>query len=186
MELETRIVKYRDTIAEKIKEAIPEIRDTGPHAGAFNIEAVKRFSMITPSARVVFLNMRKIKRNNVGHLIGPATMVVFLVTKDPFINRGFAPALDLAERVADEIELNTWGLDYCAGAQVREIEPYYSAEIDKIGVAVTCVTFSQEIQIGRSRHDEDERKEHLYGFAPNVPKEFHARNQGEDWEDIFG
>jgi hypothetical protein len=185
MELETRIVKYRDTVALKIKEAVPEIRDVGPHAGSFNIEAVKRFSMITPSARVVFLNMRKIARNNIGHLIGPATMVVFLVTKDPFINRGFAPALDLAERVADVIELNTWGFDWCAAAQVREIEPYYSEEIDKIGVAVTGITFTQEIQIGRDRHLEDESKEHLWGFSPNVPKHGFGRQQDEDWEELL-
>lgn len=170
-QLKTRLVEYRRTICRVLKEEVPDLRDVAPHAGPFNIEAVKRFSMITPAARVIFLHMRKIRLNNIGQIIGPATMAVALITKDPMVNKGFAPAIDLAERVADAVLLNTWGLDYCTGAIVREIEPIYSEQIDKIGVACTMVTFTQEVTICRDRHAEDERKEHLWGFYPEVPKQ---------------
>lgn len=182
--LETRIVAYRKVVADRIKELVPEIRDITPHAGAFGLEAVRRFTQITPAAKVVFLQMRATKRNNIGHLIGPATMAVYLITKDTIVNQGFGPALDLAEKLADAIELNDWGLPYCAAARVLDIEPIYSEDIDNEGIAVSAVTFTQEIAIGRDRHAEDEARSLLSGWS--TPYELAGREVGDDdYSDLY-
>lgn len=185
-QVKRRLAHYRRTVCERLKKEVPALREVMPHAGPFKPdEIVRRHTILLPAAVVVFLHMRKIRFNNVGQLIGPVTMVVPVITKDPMVKQGFEPAINLAEEVADAIQFNTWNLDYCAAAIVREIEPLYSEAIDKLGVAITMVTFSQEVTIGRNRHFEDEKKhEHLFGFHPNVPQGVAGREQDEDWVDL--
>jgi hypothetical protein len=162
VELERRLRPYRQAVCDKLREGVPALRDVKPHVGAFGVETLKRFSLVVPAARLSFLGMRGIQRNNVGQLIGPCTMVAFVLAKDAYADEAYSPALDLAEEIADFIDMNTFGLPYCAAAYVTEIEPIYSEAIDEMGAALVSITFRQEVSIGRSRHEIDEA-----GFYPD-------------------
>lgn len=151
-----RIVPYRAHIVAQLKTNIPELRDVAPHVGNFGVETLNRFSSLVPSARVSFLGMKSLKRNNVGQMVGPATSAVFVCDKDPLVGQVYGPVLDLAEKIADFIDLNQFGLDYAAAAIVTDIEPVYSEAIDELGISLVGIMFDQEIQIGRSKHDVDE------------------------------
>jgi hypothetical protein len=157
VELSLTLRAYRDAVADAIQEGVPELRDVKVHIGSFGVETVNRFSDVSPAARISFLGMRNINRNNVGQLVGPCMMAVFIATKDPYQNEAYGPALDLAERVADFLDMNTFGLSYCAAAEVTDIEPIYSEAMDKTGSAIVTITFKQEVTIGRSRHEVDEQ-----------------------------
>lgn len=184
MAMRTRITAYRRVVADKIKEAVHELRDVSPHAGAFGVEFVKRYSKSAPAAIVVFLGMRSTKRNNIGHMIGPAGMVVYVMAKESMTNQGFGPAIDLAEKVADVVELNDWGLPYCAAARVTDIEPIYSEDIDEQGISVAAVSFTQEIAIGRDRHAEDEAKHPFSSWES--PYELWGREvEDGDYSDLY-
>ena len=151
-----RIVPYRAHIVAELKTNIPELRDVAPHVGNFGVETLNRFSSLVPSARVSFLGMKSLKRNNVGQMVGPATSAVFVCDKDPLVGQVYGPVLDLAEKIADFIDLNQFGLDYAAAALVTDIEPIYSEAIDELGISLVGIMFEQEIQVGRSKHDVDE------------------------------
>lgn len=150
-----RFVPYRTHIVTQLKDNIPSLRDVAPHVGNFSIETLNRFSSILPAARVSFYGMKAVKRNNVGQMIGPVTTGVFVCDKDPLVGQVYGPVIDLAEEVADFIDMNQFGLDYAAAAIVKEIEPVYSEALDEIGISMMAITFEQEIQIGRSKHDVD-------------------------------
>jgi hypothetical protein len=153
--LVNRIVPYRAHIVDQLKTNIAELRDVAPHVGNFGVETLSRFSSIVPSARVSFLGMKTIKRNNVGQMVGPATSAIFICDKDPLVGQVYGPVLNLAEKVADFIDLNQFGLDYAAAAIVTDIEPIYSEAVDELGISLVGVMFEQEIQVGRSKHDVD-------------------------------
>lgn len=157
VELSLTLRSYRDAVAKAIQEGVPELRDVKVHVGTFGVETLNRFTDVCPAARISFLGMRNVARNNVGQLVGPCTMAVFVATKDPFQNEAYGPALDLAEMVADFIDMNTFALPYCAAAEVTDIEPIYSEAVDKLGAALVTITFKQEVTIGRSRHEIDEQ-----------------------------
>lgn len=169
VELSLRLREYRDHVARAIQEGVPDLRDVKVHVGTFGVETLNRFMDICPAARISFLGMRNINRNNVGQIVGPCTMAVFIATKDPFNNEAYGPALDLAEKVVDFIDMNTFGLEYCAAAEVTDIEPIYSEAVDKLGAALITITFRQEVTIGRSRHEIDERS-----FYPEFDDEVEA------------
>lgn len=150
-----RFVPYRSHVIEQLKANVTALRDVRPHVGNFSIEAIQRFSTLLPSASVSFYGMKSVKRNNVGQMIGPATTGIFVVDKDPLVGQVYGPVIDLAEEIADFIDMNQFGLDYAAAAIVKEIEPVYSEALDEIGISMMAITFEQEIQIGRSKHDVD-------------------------------
>lgn len=150
-----KFVGYRTHICDQIKTNVPEVRDIAPHVGNFGIETLNRYSSIIPAVRVSFLGMRAVKRNNIGQMVGPVTMAVFVFDKDPLVGQVYGPALELGEKIADFIDMNQFGLDYAAAAIVKDIEPIYSEDLDEIGMALVGVTFEQEISIGRSKHDVD-------------------------------
>lgn len=154
--LVNRIVPYRAHIVDQLRTNITELRDVAPHVGNFGVETLSRFSSLVPSARVSFLGMKTIKRNNVGQMIGPATSAVFVCDKDPLVGQVYGPVLDLAEKIADFIDLNQFGLDYASAAIVTDIEPIYSEAVDELGISLVGIMFEQEIQVGRSKHDVDE------------------------------
>jgi hypothetical protein len=119
---------------------------------------LQRFSIGTPAALVAIVQARALKRNNVGQFIGPVSTAVYCLDKDPGKGDVWGPALELAEIVADHIELNQFGLDYVAGARVRDIDVLYSPDVDGMGLCIAGVMFDQEITFGRDRHREDELK----------------------------
>ncbi len=168
IELDLRLTKFRQIVADQIKVGVPDYRDVRPHVGAFGVETIERFSMVTPAARISFIGMRNIKRNNVGQLIGPCTMSVFVFHKDPYQNEAYGPAIDLAEKTADFIDMNRFGLEWAAAARVTDIDPIYSEAVDKIGASLVAITFEQEVQIGRSRHEIDEAGLYPDFYDPEV------------------
>jgi hypothetical protein len=151
VELTLRLNAYRQAVADAIRNGVPDFRDVKVHVGSFGVETLERFVQNPPAARISFLGMRSLKRNNVGQLTGPCTMAVFVFAKDPYANQAYAPVLDLAEKTADFIDMNTFGLDYAAACYVTDIEPIYSEALDKIGSGLVTITFRQEVTIGRSR-----------------------------------
>jgi hypothetical protein len=168
VELSLRLNAYRQAVADAIRNGVPDFRDVKVHVGSFGVETLERFVQNPPAARISFLGMRSLKRNNVGQLIGPCTMAVFVFAKDPFKDQSYAPVLDLAEKTADFIDMNTFGLDYCSGCYVTDIEPIYSEALDKIGSGLVTITFRQEVSIGRSKHEVDESALYPDFYDPDV------------------
>jgi hypothetical protein len=155
----SRLLDYRAAVVASLKDSLPTLKYAAPSAGVFNLQMIERLTVRLPAALVSVLQARATKRDNVGHLIGPVTSAVYCIAADPYKNQAWAPAIELAEVVADHIELNQFGLDYVAAARVRDIDVLYARDIDDQGVCVAAVMFQQEIQLGRSRHLEDTRTE---------------------------
>lgn len=170
-----RLLTYRAAVIASLA-TLPQLRTVNPHAGIFNAASLQRLSLNTPAALVAIVNARALKRNNVGQFIGPVATAVYCVDKDPGKTDSWGPALELAEIVADHIELNTFGLDYVAAARVRDLDVLYSPDVDGMGLCIAGVMFEQEVTFGRNRHREDE----LAGFPLGDVAEL------EEWPEGLG
>jgi hypothetical protein len=152
----SRLIEYRTAVVTSLKDSLPALKHVAPSAGVFGIQMIERLTVRLPAALVSVLQSKATKRNNVGQFIGPVTSAVYCIAHDPYKSQAWAPAIDLAEAVADHIELNAFGLNYVAAARVRDIDVLYSKDLDDQGVCVAAVLFTQEITFGRNRHREEE------------------------------
>jgi hypothetical protein len=164
---------YRNAIVTTLTESLPVFKTVVAHAGAFGADSLKRFSTLCPAAMVSILQARTasqsggqrsgssaIQRNNIGKLIGPVLSAIYIIAKDPKKGEAWAPSIDLAEQVAEVIELNQWGLDYVGAAQVQAFDVLYNATVDSMGLCLSAVSFTQEVQWGRDVNAEDERRDY--------------------------
>ncbi len=162
------LLTYRDAVVEALLTELPSFKTVSGIGGALSAEMLKRYSTLTPAALIAILQARNTIRDNVGHMIGPVVSTIYVIDKDPRRDQVWAPALDLAEQVADVIELNQFGLDYVAAARVRDIDVLYNNAIDAVGLCLAAVTFTQEVQWGRDRNAEDEQAEFPGWTDPDV------------------
>jgi hypothetical protein len=147
-----RLRIYREAVVNGLRAAVPALRDVQPHGGRFNLDELKRYSVNAPAARVAFAGMKPVGLDNVGRLIGPVNMAVYLITtgKD-----GDAQLLDLIEDAASVIRMNQWGLTDIAAAQVETIENLYSSGAEAQGVYLAGITFEQQIAFGSNLAERD-------------------------------
>jgi hypothetical protein len=147
-----RLRTYREAVVNGLHAAVPALRDVQPHGGRFNLDELKRYSVNAPAARVAFAGMKPVGFDNVGRLIGPVSMAVYLITtgKD-----GDALLLDLIEDVANVIRMNQWGLTDISAAKVETIENLYSSGAEAQGVYLAGITFEQQLTFGSNLYERD-------------------------------
>ena len=148
-----RLREYRDAVVAGLRAAVPALRDVQAHGGRFNLDELKRYSVNAPAARVAFAGMKPVTLDNVGRLIGPVNMAVYLVTAG---RDGDAVLLDLIEATAATIRMNQWGLVDISAARVETIENLYSSGAEAQGVHLAGVTFEQQLAFGGSLFAADE------------------------------
>ena len=147
-----RLRTYREAVVSGLRAALPALRDVQPHGGRFNLDELKRYSVNAPAARVAFAGMKPVGLDNVGRLIGPVNMAVYLITagKD-----GDAVLLDLIEEAASAIRMNQWGLSDISAAKVETIENLYSSGAEAQGVYLAGITFEQQLALGSNLYEQD-------------------------------
>lgn len=154
------LTSYRAAVVNTLTQQLTDFNTVVPHAGVFNADAIKRLSTLCPAAMVALAQIKSTGRNFAGQFIGPATSVVYVLGRDPTKGEVWGPSIDYAERVADVIELNQFGLDYVAAARVKDIDVLYNAQIDAMALCLAAVSFTQEVTWGTDRNAEDERRDY--------------------------
>ena len=147
-----RLRTYREAVVSGLRAALSALRDVQPHGGRFNLDELKRYSVNAPAARVAFAGMKPVGLDNVGRIIGPMHMAVYLITAG---RDGDAVLLDLIEDAAAVIRLNRWGLSDISAARIDAIENLYSSGAEAQGVYLAGITFEQQLAFGSNLADRD-------------------------------
>jgi phage gp37-like protein len=142
-----RLKEFRQAVVDGLRANIPELLDVSPHGGRFDLEELKRFSVKSPAARVAFMGMKRMELQDTGRLTGPASMIVYIVTRNKNADE---QALDIAEKIAALISEATWGMKWIEAAHVTDLDNLYSSQIDNQGIALWAVAFTQAIAFGPS------------------------------------
>jgi phage gp37-like protein len=147
-----RLRTYREAVVSGLRAALPALRDVQPHGGRFNLDELKRYSVNAPAARVAFAGIKPVTLDNVGRLIGPVNMAVYLITAG---RDGDAVLLDLIENAASVIRMNQWGLADISAARIETIENLYSSGTEAQGVYLAGITFDQQLAFGGNPFERD-------------------------------
>lgn len=147
-----RLKDYRNAVLAWLEAQDTSFKEIKLHGGAFDEDAVKRFSVKSPSLRIACLGVKDLNQMPSGHWSGPAMMVGYVVASA--MGTPEFEALDYAEEFATAIHLESFELDYVGPAMVQDISSIYSNNVDKRGVAIAAVSWTQSLTMGRDIYDE--------------------------------
>lgn len=142
------LLTIRDAIAAAIKPSLIGIKTCEGHAGRFDLNEIKRIATKAPA---LYLSISQIENiNDDGNEIN-ATIhwVAFIITRDiPGTERDVS-ALAYVQALISLLPGNNWALDETETTPKKiNAKNLYTANIDKKGIAMWAVSWSQRMMIG--------------------------------------
>lgn len=102
-----------------------------------------------PLCIVAWIGIRRMGRMPDGRFTGPLQMAAHVIAQEVSVrNPADEVVMDLAERLMNHIELNTFGLDNTEPAQVTSCEYVWDHVVDNKGFAVATVLWDQKVLFG--------------------------------------
>lgn len=174
-----KLKEYREAVIAWLKEQDNSFKEIKLHGGVFDEDAVKRFIVKSPSLRIACLGIKDLKKMPSGHWSGHAMMVGYIVASSK--GNVDLEALDYAEEFATLISFADFNIDFAGPADVQDISAIYSDSVDKKGVAIAAVSWTQDLILGRDHWVEDIIAPHEFTELDPLT-ELAIPNQ-VDWED---
>ncbi len=164
--------ELREAIVKAINDTIndasnPEatIRTAKTHPGRFNLEELKRMQASkAPNVLLAILNAPSIEPGDNEQAEIAVSLAAFIVTTDrPGLPKDIA-ALNLVESIGAIVPNNRWGQTgrRLSTPQNIRAENLYSGDLDKSGVAVWAITWTQSLYIGADAFDDPILIQELY------------------------
>lgn len=140
------MVGLRDAIVTNIAAEIPAFQVVRPYGGTFNREELQRLALKAPACLLVMMG-GNIDREGGSPILDGSDIIAFIVTRGSSETKRDEAAIVLSELVAGLAARNSW-LWQCARApEGIQIQNLYSGAIDKLGVALWAVKWSQRLDI---------------------------------------
>lgn len=155
----------RDRIVAELSRRMTTIRSVEAHGGTFDMDEVKRFALAAPAVRVAMLGIGRISRYGTGELLAPVNFAAVCVARDEAkAGVGVIPkdigCAAIAAQATLIVDGNRWGWAASGDGpgmvgvpEELQAENLYSGQIDKTGVALWQVTWTQVIRLGATRED---------------------------------
>jgi len=143
-----KYTEFRDSIISGIDAKLPELRSVAGHPGRFNLEELKRMTTRLPGVKVAILGAPQTEELGTGEYKATLKFAAFILVGDRRNLSKEKAALNLVEILTTLIGSNRWGRDDVYLAENISADNLYSGSIDKKGVAIWAVTWSQAIRIG--------------------------------------
>lgn len=139
----------RDIIAAYIKQQLPALQACEPHGGRFSPEELKRWAVKGPAVLVALLNIGDPWLGN--GVETPVTLVIYIIAKDtPDASRDVI-ALNLVQGIYQQLGGQTWSNEmFVSEPEKVRAQNLFSTELDKTGIAMWAITFTQNISLGLS------------------------------------
>lgn len=138
------IEQVRDAIVASLSTALGQPVDVETHPGRFNAQELRRYSKKAPVVLVAAMSVPTFEDEpRPGQAV--VQWAAFVVTKDAPGNSRDAQAITLSEAVMQHIRRNDWGNSDVSKPERVNAENLYSAEIDKVGVAMWAVSWRQKV-----------------------------------------
>lgn len=145
-----KISDLLDAIKTDLANAISlsQVRDIDVCPGRFNSDEITRRSFKAPALRVAFLGAPRTKPKADDTRRYEGAFAVFVLTDG---KHRAAEGIDLAQAVAEEIEVNRFsnGLGVGLPENLR-LDALYSGDIDDNGISLHSVSWTQALTLGKS------------------------------------
>lgn len=144
-----------EAVVARLREHLPGVRSVEIHGGTFDLEEVRRIAATAPSLWLAAAGVDKARRNPAGAIELPVNFALVIVTKDAAqqgvgrVRRDQA-AEALATAAMMLIDRSRFGLAGVGAPEELRATNEFSGEVDKAGVALWQVTWTQAIAFGES------------------------------------
>lgn len=169
------IEQVREAIVDSIKLQLPSLRTCESHPGQFNEAEIRRVAAQAPAVFVAVLGVGKV--NDTRHPAqAPVSFAIYVIAKDQPGKTRDQISLRLTNALIDYITNNDWDSDSVVeDPENIKAANLFRAVIDKQGVAMWAISFTQVIEItaGTSLSD-------LNDFLLAVGESTDTDDQGED------
>ena len=145
------IVDMRAAAIDAIQAVFPKAA-LHAHAGRFNLADIRRLATKTPAICVAVLGMPRTQDAGNDQADHELRMAAFVLTSDKGNLKRDVAALNIVESLAILIPGKRWGMAGVHPAERVTGESLYSAEIDKIGLCLWAVTWSQRIRLDQNAY----------------------------------
>lgn len=142
-----------EAVVARLRDNLPNVRSVEIHGGTFDLEEVRRISATAPSVWLAAAGVGKSRRNSAGQIELPVNFAAVIVTKDTAqqgvgrVRRDQA-AEALATACMMLIDRSRFGLSGVGAPEDLRATNEFSGEVDKAGVALWQVTWTQAIGFG--------------------------------------
>lgn len=143
----------RDAIVASIQSNVSEFRVVKAHGGKFNRDELKRVAVATPAALVTVLGGPMDRHG--GQAVGVTEMAVFIVTGGNSVTNRKKDALNLVEAVCGLVNNDSWGYGTATAPTDVRFDNLYDGKVDRKGVALWVVTWSQNVDLAIYDPDTD-------------------------------
>ncbi len=169
------MLPYVEAVVAAIRSWLPDLASCDTHPGRFDLGELKNFATKTPGVRVAILGLSPVEPLPSGERDVPLLMAAYVITKDaPGLPRHVS-ALNITETLANRIPDHHFGA--CSGpATGMRGQNLYSGEINKAGVNLWALSWSQTVRIGTRFLDLDGE---AGGDCPPIPSELYVSCEPE-------
>ena len=142
------LAALRTGVVEAIRDTLPDLRDVTTHPGRFDLGELKRIAARSPSVRVAILSVQRGEGVGTGQVDARVQMSAFIVTTDTKNSIKDVAVLEIVEPLLTLVHRQTWGVDRAMPATNIAASNLYSGSVDRQGVAIWAVTWSQDVRLG--------------------------------------
>lgn len=128
--------------------ALDGVRSCEAFGGRFDLAALQRFGVNAPGIRVAVLRINSIEWVDTGEFDAVVEIGAFVATRDEPGKPRDAAVLLLVQRVLERAHAERWALARVQSARPARAENIYSAEMQRIGLALWGVTWTSKVRMG--------------------------------------
>ena len=147
-------LQLRDAILADLRQDLPVLRSVEGHGGRIDAAELSRIATLTPALRLACIDLPLATSTGRGRRRIESQWVAFVIVDDrgaPTDQTRDDSAMDLAWTLAEQLSFRRWRLpsitqDAIAPTSIKP-ENLYSGTINKRGVALWAVSWSQTITI---------------------------------------
>ncbi|USH01068.1 DUF1834 family protein [Grimontia kaedaensis] len=143
-----RLTALRQAIITTIRAKLPALAAVDSHPGRFNLDELRRIVTRLPAVRVALMAVPDTGEVQTGERDITVRLAAFVMTGDKRRLPKDEAALAIVEALLDMVPTQRWGMTALTGAEKVSAENLFSGSVDKQGVALWAVTWSQTLRIG--------------------------------------
>ena len=148
------LVDLRTAIVLALETEVTGATEVESYGGRLNLDEVNRVTKRTPAVLVAVVNGGSADGRANGQLELKAQIAAFVLTEDARGNDRDAAALSVAEEVIISVAGWSWkGAGKAKMPKDVKLESLYSGKLDRRGVALLAVSWTQIVPIGRDRFE---------------------------------
>ena len=140
------LLDLRQAIVDDLQANIPDLKECAGHAGRFDREEIRRIAHKSPAVFVACLAASETEDEG-GEIESDLRWGAFIVAKDQRAVKRDEVALALLQALLLHLPGNRWNVEAGRPENIAA-QNLYSGKIDKLGIAMWGVSWSQRMTLG--------------------------------------